>query len=44
MAFPSGRYDDQVDSLSQFLNWAATGQGLAFARGRTFREDPPRRR
>ncbi|MAG34358.1 MAG: terminase [Deltaproteobacteria bacterium] len=23
LAFPFGRYDDQVDSLSQFLNWAA---------------------
>lgn len=25
-AFPDGRYDDQVDSLSQFLNWAV-GRG-----------------
>jgi predicted phage terminase large subunit-like protein len=24
LAFPNGRYDDQVDSLSQFLTWAAT--------------------
>ncbi|MHC4933939.1 MAG: phage terminase large subunit, partial [Planctomycetota bacterium] len=23
LAFPFGRYDDQVDSLSQFLTWAA---------------------
>ena len=23
LAFPNGRYDDQVDSVSQFLNWAA---------------------
>jgi predicted phage terminase large subunit-like protein len=23
LAFPNGRYDDQVDSLVQFLNWAA---------------------
>lgn len=23
LAFPRGRFDDQVDSLSQFLNWAA---------------------
>ncbi|MHA1569880.1 MAG: phage terminase large subunit [Alphaproteobacteria bacterium] len=22
MAFPNGRFDDQVDSLSQFLRWA----------------------
>ncbi|MET4120500.1 hypothetical protein ABIB90_007540 [Bradyrhizobium sp. JR4.1] len=24
LAFPYGRHDDQVDSTSQFLNWAAT--------------------
>jgi predicted phage terminase large subunit-like protein len=24
LAFPSGRHDDQVDSTSQFLNWAET--------------------
>ncbi len=24
LAFPHGRHDDQVDSLSQFLTWAAT--------------------
>jgi hypothetical protein len=23
LAFPSGRHDDQVDSVSQFLKWAA---------------------
>ena len=22
MGFPKGRHDDQVDSVSQFLNWA----------------------
>ncbi len=22
LAFPNGRFDDQVDSLSQFLGWA----------------------
>ncbi len=22
LAFPKGRHDDQVDSVSQFLNWA----------------------
>jgi hypothetical protein len=22
LAFPNGRYDDQVDSVSQYLNWA----------------------
>ncbi len=26
LAFPHGRYDDQVDSLSQFLDWAAAQQ------------------
>jgi predicted phage terminase large subunit-like protein len=26
LAFPSGRYDDQVDSVSQFLAWAARNQ------------------
>ena len=24
LAFPNGRYDDQVDSVSQFLKWSAT--------------------
>ena len=24
LAFPHGRHDDQVDSVSQFLNWPAT--------------------
>ena len=24
LAFPHGRHDDQVDSVSQFLKWAAT--------------------
>jgi hypothetical protein len=23
LAFPSGKHDDQVDSVSQFLNWTA---------------------
>ena len=23
LAFPQGRHDDQIDSVSQFLNWAA---------------------
>jgi phage terminase large subunit-like protein len=23
LAFPNGRHDDQVDSVSQFLKWAA---------------------
>jgi len=24
LAFPNGRHDDQVDSVSQFLNWSAS--------------------
>jgi predicted phage terminase large subunit-like protein len=23
LAFPNGRHDDQVDSVSQFLNWSS---------------------
>jgi len=26
MAFPNSRHDDQIDSVSQFLNWAEKGQ------------------
>jgi predicted phage terminase large subunit-like protein len=33
LAFPYGRHDDQVDSVSQYLNWAA--------KRRFFGEDPP---
>jgi predicted phage terminase large subunit-like protein len=29
-AFPIGRYDDQVDSLTQFLWWTSCGGGLAW--------------
>jgi hypothetical protein len=28
LAFPHGRHDDQVDSISQFLKWAATRKFL----------------
>ncbi len=28
-AFPSGRYDDQVDSLTQFLLWTGCAGGMA---------------
>jgi predicted phage terminase large subunit-like protein len=28
LAFPHGRHDDQVDSVSQFLGWAATRKSL----------------
>ncbi len=27
LAFPNSRHDDQIDSLSQFLNWAETRRG-----------------
>jgi predicted phage terminase large subunit-like protein len=27
LAFPNARHDDQIDSVSQFLNWAETGPG-----------------
>jgi predicted phage terminase large subunit-like protein len=27
LPFPKGRYDDQVDSLSQFLNWVEERDG-----------------
>lgn len=26
-AFPGGKYDDQMDALSQFLNWRTTAEG-----------------
>jgi hypothetical protein len=28
LAFPNGRHDDQVDSVSQFLKWAMTRRFL----------------
>jgi predicted phage terminase large subunit-like protein len=31
-AFPGGKYDDQVDALSQFLNWRTTAErGVSFS-------------
>ena len=30
LVFPNGRYDDQVDSVSQFLKWAQTGRAEMF--------------
>jgi len=30
LAFPKGRYDDQVDSLVQFVEWSASRQGSGF--------------
>ena len=32
LAFPYGRYDDQVDSVSQFLAWAARHQAVSSPR------------
>ncbi len=32
LAFPYGRYDDQVDSLSQFLTWAQRARRRAVGR------------
>jgi predicted phage terminase large subunit-like protein len=29
-AFPNGRYDDQVDSMSQFLEWSGTRRGMSW--------------
>ena len=26
LAFPNGKYDDQIDALSQFLNWRTTAE------------------
>ena len=34
MAFPNGRFDDQVDSLSQFLGWAETNKRFRVRSGR----------
>jgi predicted phage terminase large subunit-like protein len=31
LQFPKGRYDDQVDSLSQFLNWVEQRDGSRFS-------------
>jgi hypothetical protein len=27
LAFPGGKHDDQIDALSQFLNWRTTVEG-----------------
>ncbi len=34
MAFPNGRFDDQVDSLSQFLGWAEHRKRIRVGSGR----------
>jgi predicted phage terminase large subunit-like protein len=36
LAFPGGRYDDQVDSLSQFLGWAEHYRRFRPGNGRVF--------
>ena len=35
MAFPNGRFDDQVDSVSQFLGWAENRLRFKVGSGRT---------
>lgn len=42
MAFPDGRHDDQVDSISQFLNWAVGRGGRTTLLGLEARRDGPR--
>jgi len=42
--FPAARYDDQVDSLSQFLNWAPSRQGRNILKDPDTRPDGPRPR
>lgn len=42
MTFPAARHDDQVDSLSQFLNWAVGQGGRNLTRERFARRDGPR--
>ncbi len=36
MAFPNGRFDDQVDSLSQFLGWAEHNKRFRARSGRHY--------
>ena len=36
MAFPNGRFDDQVDSLSQFLGWAEHNKRFRVGGGRHY--------
>ena len=42
--FPAARNDDQVDSVSQFLNWAPGRAGRALVTDRMARRDGPRPR
>lgn len=46
LAFPNGRYDDQVDSMVQFLEWSASSRGRGFVdrdpeTGRRWGRRPP---
>ena len=36
LAFPNGRFDDQVDSLSQFLGWAERSKRFRVVCGRHY--------
>jgi predicted phage terminase large subunit-like protein len=40
LAFPSGAHDDQMDALSQFLNWCVNRQDVVFEADFGF-DDPP---
>lgn len=44
MSFPNARHDDQVDSVSQFLNWAAGQGGRTLVNDRFARREGPRPR
>lgn len=35
LGFPAVKHDDQVDSVSQFLNWVLAGRAYAIGNGRT---------
>jgi hypothetical protein len=48
LAFPTGKHDDQVDSVSQFLGWAALrlwdhvfAEPIQVGRGPFFDDDGP---
>ena len=49
LAFPMAKYDDQVDSLVQFLEWSASPRGTGFVErdprtGRPLRVQRPQSR
>ena len=41
LAFPNGRFDDQVDSLTQFLEWLGTRRGASWQDRRLHGRDRP---